>query len=100
MNEYILFMHDDVLESTIANDETRWGQYIEELRVSGQFDGGSTIGHGAVFKKDCISQPASLTVTGYIRVRAENMDAAREFLNGNPIFEAGGTVEIRELPQQ
>jgi len=100
MNEYILFMHDDVLESTIANDEARWGQYIEELRASGQFDGGSSIGDGAVFKKNCVSQAAPLTVTGYIRVRAENMDAAREFLNGNPIFEAGGTVEIRELPQQ
>lgn len=100
MNEYILFMHDDVLESTIANDEARWGQYIEALHASGQFDGGSSIGDGAVFKKNCVSQAAPLTVTGYIRVRAENMDAAREFLNGNPIFEAGGTVEIRELPQQ
>jgi len=97
MNEYILFMHDDVLESAIANDDTRWERYMEELQASGQFDGGSSIGHGAVFKKNCISQLTPLTVSGYLRVRAENMDAARKFLSGNPIFEAGGSVEIREL---
>jgi len=99
MNEYILFMHDDVIESTIANDDSRWELYMEELRASGQFDGGSSIGAGAVFKKHCVSQPAPLTVSGFIRVRAENMDAAKKFLNGNPIFDAGGTVEIRELPR-
>lgn len=99
MKEYILFMHDDVREPVIANDENRWGKYIGELQTSGQFDGGSTIGQGALFKKDSVSRPAPPNVTGYIRVRAENLQAAGKFLNGNPVFEAGGTVEIRELPR-
>ncbi|MES2070064.1 MAG: hypothetical protein V4488_06930 [Pseudomonadota bacterium] len=97
MNEYILFMHDDVLEPTIANDENLWGQYIAELQASGQFDGGSAIGDGMVFKKNCAASSAPMTVTGYIRVRAENIDAARRFLIRNPTYEAGGTVEVREL---
>jgi len=99
MNEYILFMHDDVLQSSIANDEGRWGQYVEQLRDSGQFDGGSTIGQGKTFRKGCATQSAAGTVRGYIRVRAESIEAASLFLSGNPIFEAGGTVEIRELPR-
>jgi hypothetical protein len=38
-------------------------------------------------------------LTGYIRVNANSLDQAKTLLTGNPHFEAGGTVEIRELPQ-
>jgi hypothetical protein len=38
-------------------------------------------------------------ICGYLRVRAENADVARRFLVGNPVYEAVGTVEIRELPR-
>jgi hypothetical protein len=36
---------------------------------------------------------------GYIRVTAATIDEAKSLLAGNPHFEAGRTVEIRELPQ-
>jgi hypothetical protein len=36
-------------------------------------------------------------VVGFIRVGADSLDHARTLLVGNPAFEAGGTVEIREL---
>jgi hypothetical protein len=32
-------------------------------------------------------------------VKAESLDQAKTLLAGNPQFEAGGTVEIRELPR-
>ncbi|KQV33793.1 hypothetical protein [Massilia sp. Root335] len=99
MNDYILFMHDDVVDAAIATDEQRWGQYMSGLRASGQFDGGSAIGKGMVFKKDDDAKPATTRVSGYLRVRAENAEAAQRFLIGNPNYEAGGTVEIRELPR-
>ena len=99
MNDYILFMHDDVVDAAIATDEQRWGQYMSGLRASGQFDGGSAIGKGMVFKKDDDAKPATARVSGYLRVRAENAEAAQRFLIGNPNYEAGGTVEIRELPR-
>jgi len=38
-------------------------------------------------------------LTGYIRVTAATIDEVKSFLTGNPHFEAGGTVEIRELPR-
>ncbi|WP_198120195.1 hypothetical protein [Massilia rhizosphaerae] len=99
MNEYILFMHDDVADAAIATDEQRWTQYMSALRASGQFDGGSAIGKGMVFRKDRAGQAATTTVSGYLRVRAENAEAAQRFLVGNPNYDAGGTVEIRELPR-
>jgi len=38
-------------------------------------------------------------LTGYIRITADSMEQAKSLLIGNPQFEAGGTVEIRELPR-
>jgi hypothetical protein len=42
---------------------------------------------------------ASLTahLTGYFRVVADSLDDAKSMLAGNPLYEAGGTVEICEL---
>jgi len=99
MNEYILFMHDDAVDTAIANDGAGWEQYIAGLRASGYFDGGSSIGPGMQFNKRDAGQAASTQINGYIRIRAENLNAAQRFLIGNPIFEAGGTVEIRRLEQ-
>jgi hypothetical protein len=43
-------------------------------------------------------RPAVTThLTGFIRVSADSLDRAKSLLIGNPHFEAGGTVEIREL---
>ena len=38
-------------------------------------------------------------LAGYIRVTADSLDQAKTLLAGNPVYEAGGTVEIRELPR-
>jgi hypothetical protein len=93
MAEYILLMHDDAN----PGDDT-WNSYIRKLQQSGSFEGGSAIGDGICTRKQ--GTPASLTahLTGYIRVKADNLEQARSHLIGNPHFEAGGTVEIRELP--
>jgi len=63
------------------------------------FKGGSAIGDGVCARKS--GAPASVTahLTGFIRVNADSLDQAKSLLIGNPVFEAGGTVEIRELPR-
>jgi hypothetical protein len=38
-------------------------------------------------------------VSGYLRVRAESLDDAVALLQGNPVYEAGSTIEVRELPR-
>lgn len=97
MNEYILFMHDDVVDRAIADDGDRWENYLSALRASGQFDGGSSIGPGVLARRDGTMVPAPHRVNGYIRLRAESLEAAQRFLAGNPTYDAGGTVEVREL---
>lgn len=51
-----------------------------------------------MYRKGAPADSACLDVTGYLRVRAANLDDAARFLTGNPHYEAGGGVEIRELP--
>ena len=97
MNGYILFMHDDAATPDVADDSARWELYLSSLRASGQFDGGSAIGPGVLARRDGTSASAPARVNGYILVRAESIEAAQRFLAGNPIYDAGGTVEVREL---
>ena len=99
MNDYILLMHSDATDHAAADDGDAWGAYIAMLRASGQFDGGSSIGAGECVQKNQPGRPADRQLTGFIRVRATSLADARRFLIGNPVYEAGGTVEIRELPK-
>jgi hypothetical protein len=94
MAHYIFLMHDDANVSDEA-----WAPYIRNLQERGHFQGGSAIGDGLCARKDGTARPVTEHMTGYIRVRAGSMELAKSLLIGNPQFEAGGTVEIRELPR-
>ncbi|MDP9990767.1 hypothetical protein J2W28_001937 [Variovorax boronicumulans] len=92
-------MHQDAPNTEAADDPIRWEQYLAELVSTGHFDGGSSMGRGERLRKNQSSQPAGNDLSGFIRVRAVNLEGAKQFLAGNPVYEAGGTVEIRELPR-
>jgi hypothetical protein len=93
MADYLLFMHDD------ATGPTRgWPEYFRRLRDAGVFQGGSAIGGGMTARKNATPAPLAAHLGGFIRIAARDLDHAQSFLEGNPIYEAGGTVEIRELP--
>jgi hypothetical protein len=94
MAEFIFFMHGDAGEA--PGD---WGPYLDGLRAKGVFDGGSGVGGGTCARKAGDAGPITDRIVGYIRVRAADLAQARELLAGNPVYEAGGTVEIRELPK-
>jgi hypothetical protein len=87
-------MHDDA-----APGPKDWEPYFKRLRATGAFQGGSAIGQGECFRKHGQAPPVTAHLGGYIRITAQNLDDARTFLEGNPVYEAGGTVEIRELPR-
>jgi hypothetical protein len=95
MAEYILFMHDDAK----ADDPSAWNAYLQTLKQKGVFEGGSEIGGGICMRKDAASRDITKHLVGYIRVAATTIDEVKSFLSGNPHFEQGGTIEIRELPQ-
>lgn len=95
MNDYILLMHDDAPPSSAE----KWAHYLELLRGAGRFAGGSSIGDGVCARKDAAPRSITANLAGYIRITALDLDDARTLLAGNPVYEAGGTVEIRELPR-
>ena len=94
MPDFILLMHDDAE----ANDSA-WQSYIATLIGRGCFLGGSAIGEGTVMRKEGTPGRLLSELTGFIRISADNMAQAKTLLAGNPHFEAGGSVEIRELPE-
>lgn len=95
MADFLLLMHGD---ATIPEDDALWEAYFERLHASGKFRGGSSIGAGAAFRKTGEPGAVSGHLVGYIKVEASNLEAAREWVIGNPVYDAGGTVEVRELP--
>jgi hypothetical protein len=99
MNDYILLMYNDSMDLVAANDSVAWGNYLALLQQSESFDGGSAIGKGLAFRKATMPKTCSEHLSGYIRLRATSLEQAQSFLSGNPVYEAGGTVEIRELPR-
>ncbi|MBI1214084.1 MAG: hypothetical protein GC190_21690 [Alphaproteobacteria bacterium] len=94
MAEFIFFMHAEAPHAR-AQD---WAAYFAKLRAAGAFEGGSAIGAGSCERKTGAPPPLSTQLSGYIRVSARDLAEARTLLAGNPVYEAGGTVEIRELP--
>ena len=96
MADFIMLMHGD---ATAAESHADWEAYISALRKSGKFAGGSVIGGGQTFRKSGTAAPVTVSINGYILFQADDMTAAQALLGANPTFKAGGTVEIRELPE-
>ncbi len=89
-----MLMHHDTVT---AEDIEGWPAYLETLATRGALRGGSAIGEGITLRREGAPAPISSALTGFIRVDAADLEAARALLDGNPVFEAGGTIEIRIL---
>jgi hypothetical protein len=96
MPDYILLAHSDATLDGLSLSS--WDNYISSLRKAGAFEGGSSIGNGACFRKYGALPAVQSSLVGFIRVRAADLNAAAQLLAGNPAYESGATVEIRELP--
>jgi len=92
MPDYIFLMHDDSVV-----DEVSWEPYLGKPRQRGALQGGSAIGAGVCARKTGAAPAITAHLAGLIRVTAESLAAAKSFLTGNPVYESGGTVEIREF---
>jgi len=96
MPDFILLMHND---TQAPENSTLWDLYLGSLRQIGAFAGGSSIGGGTTMRRFADPAPLSAQLTGLIRITAKDLDEAKRLVEGNPVLEAGGTVEIRELPE-
>ena len=95
MADFLLFMHTDTVRSV---PDVLWDTWFQTLRDAGAFEGGSTIGSGEVLRKDAAPGPLASWIDGYVRIQAPSLAAAKALVVGNPVYECGGTVEVRELP--
>jgi hypothetical protein len=95
MADFIYLMHEAEPADPVA-----WQAYIGGLNAKGVLRGGSAIGRGMCLKKDGAPPPISSHIVGYVRIEVEDMAAAQALLAGNPVYEAGGVIEVRELPRE
>jgi hypothetical protein len=77
------------------SEEGEWGDYIQKLRQRPEFRGGSSLGNGVSVSRQATSDQC--IVTGFLHFEADTIAVVRELLAGNPLFEAGGEIEILEL---
>ncbi len=95
MAEFILLMHGDYDRS--QNED--WQTYLAGLGSAGVLRGGSVIGQGMCVRRSGRAADVSDHLVGYVKIEARDFGHAKELVVGNPVYEAGGTVEIRELPR-
>lgn len=95
MAEFILLMHGDHARSPQAED---WQSYLDKLNAAGALRGGSAIGRGLCVRRSGDIPGLTDHLVGYIKIEAADLGHAQQLVPGNPVYEAGGTVEIRELP--
>ncbi len=82
----------------------KWGKWMEGLAKAGSLKGGEPLEEGG----KVVSGPRKLVtdgpfaeskeiVGGYLIVSAKNLNEATEISKGCPIFEEGGSVEVRAI---
>ena len=87
MPEYVMLMRG----SAASGD---WDAYIEKLVNSGRFRGGSSLGNGIAVAKGMVDSECE--VTGYMRFSADSIEEVKQLITGNPLYEAGGLIELLE----
>jgi len=88
-------MHADAPRATSGAD---WGAYVARLRAAGRLKAGapSAAESARARRARC---PGSRRSWAAASACASQPRRGAALLAGNPVYEAGGTVEIRELPR-
>jgi hypothetical protein len=100
MPDYLFLMRNDAPQSASEPSRYDWGSYLARLQAAGSFEGGSAIGAGLCVRKFGEAPAITRHLSGFLRITAASLEEAQTLLPGNPVYEAGGTIEIRELPRE
>jgi hypothetical protein len=95
MPDFLILMHADETDPGPQS----WDAYLNKLSGLGVLRGGSAMGSGKCVRRHGPIPPVSAHLAGFIRVEADSIAHVESLLGGNPTYEAGGTIEIRELPK-
>jgi len=108
MKDYLLIFRNkldfaNASPEQLQNSLTKWQKWLGELGKEKRLSGGQRlIPGGRVLtnaKKEAIDGPYSEgkeVIGGFQMVKAQNLEDAVDVARGCPIFEFGGSVEIRE----
>jgi len=105
MQEFIFLFRGgkttDASEERLEKHEQDWETWMDQLDENGVLiDGLPMKDHAVIIDqhgKTARDLSADDSVTGYLILEAEDMDAAVEMADGCPIFDFGGSVEVRGL---
>lgn len=93
--EFMMLMHGDY---DVGGSPENWASYLDDLSRRGVLRGGSAIGAGFCLRMHDPIPEVTQKIVGYVKLEVRDADHVLECVRGNPVYEAGGTVEIRELP--
>ncbi|MEM7400486.1 MAG: hypothetical protein AAF304_00895 [Pseudomonadota bacterium] len=91
MPEFMMIMKE-------PGKKSDWRTYINELKETGTFRGGSALGNGICVSKQ--DNKHNCTVIGFMRFEADKLNQVRNLIAGNPHYESGGEIEIHELIEE
>lgn len=87
MADFVMLMKDPGADGD-------WEAYVGRLQATGRFRGGSSLGAGVCVRKG--HPDSACSVTGILRIEADDLEQVRALLVGNPAWEAGHPVELLE----
>ena len=110
MKEFLyLFRGGDAVQQTMSPEEMerhmhQWRAWIQALAKAGTFKSGQPLdgtgkvlsGRGKLLTDGPFVESKEI-VGGYLIVSAKDLDAAAEMAKGCPIFQTGGSVEVRPI---
>ena len=109
MHEYIILLRggderlSDLNEAQSAEHMGKWVVFMSNLAKSGKLLGGLPLqASGRYITKDAVSDNIVLTqsgeaISGYLIVKAVNYEQAITLMQGCPIFDFNGNLEVREM---
>ena len=100
MSKYVLAFHGGGMAETEAEQAevmAAWGAWMEGLG-SALVDPGNAVGLSKTIHADgSVTEGGGANpVTGYTLLEAASLDEAISLAKGNPIFDAGGSIEVAE----
>ena len=96
MANYLYLFKDDVIQPM---DMQAWGTFIDHLIERDHFVGGGPLGDGCTRQGNAPNDAITHSIAGYMVVTADSLEQAVAMLDRCPTIVAGGSVEVRLVPE-
>ncbi|MEM6768545.1 MAG: YciI family protein [Bacteroidota bacterium] len=109
MNEFMLFIREDVSRVETLSEEAfqaeieEFTAWVEEMAKTGNFVSGDPLeSTGRYILKDTISSDGPFieskeAISGYVIIRAKDIEEAVSLAQKSPIFKYNGLIELRPI---